>query len=298
MTPAQSAPEPPLGPPRHARARSRSRRRGTATITPPQTARPRRGAAFFDLDKTVIATSSATAFARPFLAGGLLTRRAALRSAYAQVTFLLGSADQGRTERLRLALARTVTGWRVARVEELVAAHVERAIGPVLQPEAAELIAAHHAAGQDVVIVSASAAELVRPIARLLGVDRVIATSMAIRDGRYTGEIDFYAYGEAKAVAMRELAEREGYDLAASSAYTDSTTDAPMLAAVGHGYVVNPDRGLLRLAEQHGWHRLSFRGAQVAVQGRRRVRWGAGVIGSALVGALVWRVSRSARRPR
>ena len=188
MTPAQSAPEPP----RHARARSRSRR-GTTTSTAPQAPQPPRSAAFFDLDKTVIATSSATAFARPFLAGGLLTRRAALRSAYAQVTFLLGSADQGRTERLRLALARTVTGWRVARVEELVAAHVERAIGPVLQPEAAELIAAHHAAGQDVVIVSASAAELVRPIARLLGVDRVIATSMAIRDGRYTGEIDFYA---------------------------------------------------------------------------------------------------------
>ncbi len=294
MTPAP--PDPPPGPPRHARARSRERRRDTAGV--PTTDSPRRGAAFFDLDKTVIATSSATAFARPFLTGGLLTRRAVLRSAYAQATFLLGSADEGRTERLRLALSRTVTGWRVARVEELVSAHVEQAIRPVLQPEAAELIAAHHAAGEDVVIVSASATELVRPIARLLGVDRVIATSMAVRDGRYTGEIDFYAYGEAKAVAMRALAEREGYDLAASSAYTDSMTDAPMLAAVGHGFVVNPDHGLRQLAELHGWQRLTFRGAEVAVRARSRLRWGAGLLALAVTGALTWRLTRDRSRRR
>lgn len=251
----------------------------------PDPAHPR-AAAFFDLDKTVIATSSASAFARPFLSGGLLTRRAVLRSAYAQVTFLLGTADEGRTERLRLALSRTVTGWRVARVEELVEAHVDRAIRPVLQPEAARLIEEHHAAGEDVVIVSASAAELVRPIARLLGVDRVIATSMAVEDGRYTGEIDFYAYGQAKAVAMRRLAEQEGYDLAASSAYTDSVTDAPMLAAVGHGYVVNPDRGLRRLAAAQGWQTLRFRGARVEVQARRRLRAGAAVLAAVSAGAV------------
>jgi HAD superfamily hydrolase (TIGR01490 family) len=254
-------------------------------MTSQQPGQPR-SAAFFDLDKTVIATSSASAFARPFLSGGLLTRRAVLRSAYAQVAFLLGSADEGRTERLRLTLSRTVTGWRVSRVEELVEAHVDRAIRPVLQPEAAARIAAHHAAGQDVVIVSASATELVRPIARLLGVDRVIATVMTVEDGRYTGEIDFYAYGEAKAVAMRELAGREGYDLDASSAYTDSATDAPMLAAVGHGYVVNPDRGLRRLAARHGWQPVSFRGARVEVEARRRLRISAVVATAAAALAL------------
>lgn len=250
-----------------------------------------RPAAFFDLDKTVIATSSASAFARTFLSGGLLTRRAVMRSAYAQAAFLLGSADEGRTERLRLALSRTVTGWQVARVEELVEAHVDRAIRPVLHPEAMERIAAHHAAGQDVVIVSASAAELVRPIARLLGVDQVIATAMSVRDGRFTGEIDFYAYGEAKAVAMRRLAAQQGYDLAASFAYTDSATDLPMLDAVGHGFVVNPDRRLRRLAAARGWQVVQFRGARVQRQARRRT-WGAAVtaaIVTAVVAVLVLR---------
>lgn len=254
---------------------------------------PTRAAAFFDLDKTVIATSSATAFARPFLAGGLLTRRAALRSAYAQVAFLLGSADEGRTERMRLALSRTVTGWQVAQVEELVQAHVDRAIRPVLHTEAVERIAAHHAAGEDVVIVSASATELVRPIARLLGVDRVIATEMSVVDGRYTGEIDFYAYGEAKAVAMRALADREGYDLAASSAYTDSATDAPMLAAVGHPYVVNPDRRLRRWAQERGWPTLRFRTAREQAPSRR---WGLLAVGAVLLGTAVGAVARRLSR--
>ncbi|MEV7973669.1 HAD-IB family hydrolase [Cellulomonas sp. NPDC089187] len=252
-------------------------------------------AAFFDLDKTVIATSSATAFARPFLSGGLLTRRAVLRSAYAQATFLLGTADEGRTERLRLALSRTVTGWEVARVEELVQAHVDRAIRPVLHAEAVERIAAHHAAGEDVVIVSASAAELVRPIARLLGVDRVIATEMSVRDGRYTGEIDFYAYGPAKAVAMRALAQQEGYDLAASSAYTDSTTDAPMLAAVGHGYMVNPDRRLRRWAREQGWESLRFHTARHRADVRRQ-RTGAVVLVGVALAAIGVGAARRARR--
>src|SRR5659263_145522 len=84
------------------------------------TRRPHRAAAFFDLDKTIIATSSATAFSRPFLAGGLLTRRAILRSAYAQFLYLVGGADASQTERLRAQLSRTVTGWDVAQVSEIV----------------------------------------------------------------------------------------------------------------------------------------------------------------------------------
>ncbi|WP_217617434.1 haloacid dehalogenase-like hydrolase, partial [Cellulomonas sp. GbtcB1] len=75
----------------------------------------------------------------------------------------------------------------------------------------------HPAAGHDVVVVSASSAELVERIAELIGADEVIASRMGGADGRYTGEIAFYAYGPAKAHAMREPAGRRGYDLAASS---------------------------------------------------------------------------------
>ena len=242
----------------------------TSHAPPDGASEPARAAAFFDLDKTVIATSAASAFARPFLTGGLLSRRAMLRSAGAQLAFLLGSATEGRTERVRAQLSAMVAGWDVERVSAIVAASVQDAIGPVVYAEALDLVAEHHAAGQDVVVVSASSAELVRPIAALIGADEVIASRMGVADGRYTGEIAFYAYGPAKAEAMRELARERGYDLAASSAYTDSATDAPMLAAVGHAYVVNPDRALRRLAALEGWEPLVFRRHVAVGAGRRR----------------------------
>lgn len=220
--------------------------------------RATRAAAFFDLDKTIIATSSATAFSRPFLAGGLLTRRAILRSAYAQLLYLVGGADAGQTERLRAQLSRTVTGWEVAQVTEIVERTLHESIDAAVYAEAVALIEEHHAAGRDVVIVSASGSDVVRPIAALLGADQVIASHMQVVDGRYTGEIDFYAYGENKAVAIRALADRLGYDLDASYAYSDSITDAPMLAVVGHAFAVNPDRGLRRMAAEEGWGVLTF----------------------------------------
>ena len=222
------------------------------------TRRPHRAAAFFDLDKTIIATSSATAFSRPFLAGGLLTRRAILRSAYAQLLYLVGGADASQTERLRAQLSRTVTGWDVAQVSEIVERTLHESIDAAVYAEAVALIEEHHAAGRDVVVVSASGSEVVRPIAALLGADHVIASHMAVANGRYTGEIDFYAYGENKAIAIRELATRLGYDLDASYAYSDSITDAPMLAVVGHAFAVNPDRALRRMAAEEGWGVLTF----------------------------------------
>ena len=217
-----------------------------------------RAAAFFDLDKTIIATSSATAFSRPFFAGGLITRRDVLRTAYAQFLFLVGGADADQTERLRAHLSAMVAGWDVAQVSSIVSETLHLHIEPSVYAEAVALIDEHHAAGRDVVIVSASGAEVVEPIAALLGADHVIATRMQIVDGRYTGEIAFYAYGENKAKAVRELAQERGYDLSASYAYSDSSTDVPMLEAVGNATVVNPDRTLRRVAAERGWEVVRF----------------------------------------
>ena len=217
-----------------------------------------RAAAFFDLDKTIIATSSATAFSRPFFAGGLITRRDVLRTAYAQFLFLVGAADADQTERLRAHLSSLVAGWDVAQVSSIVAETLHLHIEPSVYAEAVALIDEHHAAGRDVVVVSASGAEIVEPIAALLGADHVVATRMEVRDGRYTGEIAFYAYGENKAAEVRRLAAEQGFDLAQSYAYSDSMTDLPMLESVGHSAVVNPDRSLRRLAGERGWDVLVF----------------------------------------
>jgi HAD superfamily hydrolase (TIGR01490 family) len=229
-----------------------------------------RSAAFFDLDKTIIARSSTLAFSRPFYAGGLINRRTVLRSAYAQFVYLLGGADHDMMEKMRDYLSAMCTGWDVQTVREIVADTLHHIVEPMIYDEAVALIEQHHAEGRDVVIVSSSGAEVVEPIGAMLGADHVIATRMVVADGKYTGEISVYAYGPHKATAMTELAAAEGYDLKASYAYSDSITDEPMLAAVGHPFAVNPDKALRRLAISRDWPVLDF-SKPVALEERKRI---------------------------
>ena len=215
-------------------------------------------AAFFDLDKTVIAKSSTLAFGRPFMHGGLISRRAALKATYAQLVFARNGADAAQMDRMRDHITELCAGWDVAQVREIVTETLFDIVDPLIYAEAAELIEAHRAAGREVVIVSSSGEEVVGPIGVMLGVDRVIATRMVIEDGAYTGDIAFYAYGENKASAIRELAANAGYDLAECYAYSDSITDLPMLEVVGHPTAVNPDRALRKESVSRGWPVLTF----------------------------------------
>ena len=162
-------------------------------------------------------------------------------------------------ERMREYLSAMCRGWNVQQVREIVAETLHDLIDPLIYDEAADLIEQHHLAGRDVVIVSTSGSEIVGPIGELLGADRVIATRMALDDnGLYTGEMEFYSFGENKAAAIRELAAAESIDLARSYAYSDSGTDVPMLEAVGHPHAVNPDRALRKEAAARGWPVLVF----------------------------------------
>jgi HAD superfamily hydrolase (TIGR01490 family) len=247
---------------------------------------PGRPAAFFDLDKTVIAKSSALAFSRSFYAGGLINRRSVLRSSYAQFMYLLGGADHDQMEKMREFLSRMVTGWPVDTVREIVADTLHNIVEPLVYDEAVSLIEDHHLAGRDVIIVSASGAEMVDPIGELLGVDAVIATRMAIADGRYTGQIDFYAYAENKSAAMRELAEQRGYDLERSFAYSDSVTDVHMLEVVGHPHAVNPDKELRRIAKEREWPVLVF-DRPVALRARMRLPESRGTMAALAAGTAV-----------
>jgi phosphoserine phosphatase len=102
---------------------------------------------------------------------------------------------------------------------------------------------------------------MVGPIGTMLGASGIIATQMRHAEGRYTGEMDFYAYGEGKAARIRQLAAERGYALADCFAYSDSVTDLPMLESVGHPHAVNPDRQLRKAALARGWPVLDFRRA-------------------------------------
>ncbi|MDN3053269.1 HAD-IB family hydrolase [Streptomyces sp. SRF1] len=258
-----------------------------------------RTAAFFDLDKTVIAKSSALTFSKSFYQGGLINRRAVLRTAYAQFVFLAGGADHEQMERMREYLSALCRGWNVRQVKEIVAETLHDLIDPIIYAEAASLIEEHHTAGRDVVIVSTSGAEVVEPIGELLGADRVVATRMVVEDGVFTGEVAYYAYGPTKAEAIAELAESEGYDLSRCYAYSDSVTDLPMLEAVGHPHAVNPDRALRREAAARGWPVLSFNRPVRLKQRRpslsmppRPVLAMAAAVGAAATAGLVWYTNR------
>jgi HAD superfamily hydrolase (TIGR01490 family) len=217
------------------------------------------GAAFFDLDKTIIAKSSVLAFGKPFYREGLLSRRAIVKSMYAQIVYMLVGADESKMEEVREAMLSLTKGWQQDHVAQIVAETLDEVISPIVFAEALELFDEHHAAGRKVVIVSSSPAEVVTPLGSFLGADEVIATRARIdEDGAYTGELEFYAYGQHKADAMAEYAAEHGIDLSESFAYSDSVTDVPMLSVVGHPVAVNPDKDLAREAIDREWEIRNF----------------------------------------
>ena len=170
--------------------------------------------AFFDLDKTVIAKSSVLAFGRPFYREGLLSRRAIVKSAYAQVIFMLVGADEAKMEKLRTAMLDLIQGWNQRHVAEIVRETLEEIVTPIIFKEALDLIGEHHAAGRIVVLVSSAPEEVARPLGEHLGVDDVIATRAEVdANGDYTGELAFYGYGSNKAEAIRQLAAERDIDL-------------------------------------------------------------------------------------
>ncbi|HEX6871741.1 MAG TPA: HAD family hydrolase, partial [Micromonosporaceae bacterium] len=198
-------------------------------------------------------------FGRPFYRDGLITRRDVVKAAYAQLMFRIGGADEQQMARIRDHVAQLCRGWRVEQVQQIVNETLHELINPYVYAEAAALIEEHRQAGRAVVVVSTSGEEMVRPIAEQLGITDVIATRMVVEDGRYTGEVAYYAAGATKAEAARELAKERDYDLAASYAYSDSISDVPLLETVGYPTAVNPDRALRRAAADRGWPVLEFR---------------------------------------
>jgi HAD superfamily hydrolase (TIGR01490 family) len=265
------------------------------------TAPGNRVAAFFDLDKTVIAKSSTLAFSRPFFQEGLINRRAVLKSAYAQFVFMLAGADADQMDRMRSHITALCEGWDVGQVRSIVEETLHDIVDPLVYKEATQLITDHKAEGHDVVVVSASGEELVAPISSMVGATHSVGTRMVVDGGRYSGEIDFYCAGENKAIAIKQLAQQHGYDLDACFAYSDSVTDLPLLEAVGHPTVVNPDRALRKVAALRGWPVLTF-SDPVSLRARIPTPSGTAVavtaigIGAAAAAGVAWYGMRRRRR--
>jgi HAD superfamily hydrolase (TIGR01490 family) len=215
-------------------------------------------AAFFDLDRTVIKRSSVLALAPSFRRVGLISRWGLAKSALWQILFVLRGAS---AETVRSAAEdgmKVLAGFSVEDMRRLVGDAMEPVLRPLVYEEPLRLVQRHRDAGERVYIVSATLQEIVEHIAEDLGFDGAIGSTCEIVDGRYTGRSLRAAHGEGKARALRELAEAESIDLDASTAYSDSYSDVPFLAAVGHPVAANPDRKLRRIAAERGWPVVDF----------------------------------------
>jgi HAD superfamily hydrolase (TIGR01490 family) len=215
-------------------------------------------AAFFDLDRTLMAGSSGLQWARAAHRSGLLPRRQLWADAWANVMFRLqGSTDEG-TERVKERVSAWIEGRRVADLDRL-APLVLAGVLPRLYPQMLDVAYRHQDAGVPVFICTAATQGTADMLAHVLGFDGAAGSRLEERAGVYTGGFDGpFCYREGKPVRMRELADARGLDLESSWAYSDSASDLPMLQAVGHPVAVNPDRELALVARAHGWEVMRF----------------------------------------
>ena len=216
-----------------------------------------RSAAFFDLDRTLIRGSANFPLAVAAFRAGYVPPRDLLRDAVSAVSFVLRGASDEASAALRERILRAVAGHRAADVAQLGERFIPKLAAGVL-PEARAALDRHAAAGEDRIIVSASPIEIVRAIADALGLEGAVGTRSEIVDGRYTGRLEGpFCYREGKVAEIQRLAAERGYDLASSTAYSDSISDLPFLQAVGHPVAINPDKELRAHATELGWRTIA-----------------------------------------
>jgi HAD superfamily hydrolase (TIGR01490 family) len=218
-----------------------------------------RAAAFFDLDKTLMAGSSGMQFARVATRQGIVGRRQLASWGFEHLRYRLrGTTDERTAEVLRVA-REVITGVPAKTVERM-GPEVMAAILPRVYPQMLEEVHHHQDAGRSAFIVSAASNDVVETLAQVLGMDGGIGTRYEIdAEGEFTGHLDGpFVYGPGKVTAMEEFAAAHDIGLAESYAYSDSLSDLPMLRAVGNPVAVNPDPPLAAIAREEGWQTLRF----------------------------------------
>src|SRR5437764_11569201 len=253
-------------------------------------AEPARGAAFFDLDKTLMEVSSAYHFGRAAYKAGQMSRRQLARDLWANIKFRLHGTTAEQTEALRKRVYESIAGRRVVDLARLTP-EILAGILPRIYPQMLEVAWRHQDAGRPVYIVTAASQEIAELLAPVLFFDACIGARSEVRGEVYTGRPEGpFTYREGKAQAIAEVARREGLDLAESWAYSDSASDLPMLRAVGHPVAGNPERELLEVARREGWEVLRFERLG------RRLRFLAAVAATALAGGAASAVTVRRRR--
>jgi HAD superfamily hydrolase (TIGR01490 family) len=241
------------------------------------------GAAFFDLDKTLMAGSSGMVFARVANQRGFVPRRQLAKWGWDHLRYRLRGSSDAQTDAV-IQVARKVFATISERDVERMAPAVLAGILPRIYPQMLDEVHRHQDEGRATFIVSAAGNDLVKALAAVLGMEGGIGTAWAIgTDGKFTGEMDGpFVYGEGKVEAMQRFADKHDIDMEASYAYSDSASDLPMLRSVGNAVVVNPDADLLEIARREGWRVMRFEklGRKLAIAGATVLAAAAGGLGA------------------
>ncbi len=236
-------------------------------------------AAFFDVDNTLMQGASVFHLARGLHRRKFFTTREIASAAWKQAYFrIVGIEDPDHVASTRATALSFIAGHTVTELEELSEEIFDEAMAHRIWPGTRALAQLHLDEGQRVWLVTAAPVEIAQIIARRLGLTGALGTVAEHVDGVYTGRlVGDMLHGPAKGEAVTALAEREGLDLAACSAYSDSYNDLTMLSLVGDPCAINPDARLRAYAKRQGWRIRDYR------TGRKAAR--AGLLAAALAGA-------------
>ncbi|MCB0858753.1 MAG: HAD-IB family hydrolase [Solirubrobacterales bacterium] len=228
-----------------------------------------RQAAFFDLDKTLMAGSSGMQFAKAAQERGLISRAQIIRWGRDHMRYRIKGATDDETNEILKVARETLSGVSYTEISRMWP-EVLAGILPRIYPEVLAEVHRHQDEGRLTYIVSAAGSDMVESLAQVLGMDGGIGTRYLVRDGAYTGELDGpFVYGRGKVIAIESLAEEIELDLEGSWAYSDSVSDLPMMELVGNAVAVNPDAPLLEVARREGWNVMRFErlGRNLAIGG-------------------------------
>ena len=243
--------------------------------------------AFFDVDNTVMQGASIFHLARGLYTRDFFTARDIGRFAWQQGKFrLLGREDMNNVHEARETALSFAAGHTVAELTTIGEEVFDEVMAAKVWPGTRALAQMHLDAGQRVWLVTATPVEVASVIAERLGLTGALGTVAETEDGVYTGRlVGEILHGQAKAQAVTALAEREGLDLGACSAYSDSANDIPLLSLVGHPCAINPDARLRAHAREHGWRVRDYRTGRKAVKVGVPTAAAAGALAGALAAA-------------
>ena len=251
-------------------------------------------AAFFDVDNTIMQGASIFHLARGLHRRKFFTTREIAGAAWKQAYFrVVGVEDPEHVADARNSALGFIAGHTVAELQELTEEIFDEAMAHRIWPGTRAQAQLHLDQGQRVWLVTAAPIEIAQVIARRLGLTGAMGTVAEHDAGVYTGRlVGDMLHGPAKAEAVRALAEREGLDLQACSAYSDSFNDLPMLTMVGDPCAINPDSRLRAHAREAGWRVRDYRTGRKAARAGLLVGAAAGAVSGTVAAGVALRSRR------